>query len=139
MGTRQSEGTGCDFAAERELITRWIDTFNARDLEGMLSCASPSISFQPLRLHGIERTYSGHEGMAHWLERLLHLGLDYQVKLEKVSTPAAGTVVATGRLDLDGLTTAAPVWGVYTIEDGLIIVARHYLGDAELAEKFTAQ
>lgn len=139
MGTRQSEGTGCDLAAARELITRWTDSFNARELEGMLSCAAPSITFQPLRLHGIERTYSGHEGMAHWLERLLHLGLDYQVQLEQVSTPAAGTVLATGRFDLDGLTTAAPVWGVYTIEDGLIIVARHYLGDAGLAGKFAVQ
>jgi SnoaL-like protein len=137
MDTPQSEGT--DSGAERELIRRWIDSFNARELEGMLSCAAPSITFQPLRLHGIERTYSGHEGMAHWLERLLHLGLDYQVQLEQLSTPAAGTVVATGRLDLDGSTTAAPVWGVYTIADGLIIVARHYLGDAELAEKFAAQ
>jgi hypothetical protein len=53
--------------------------------------------------------------------------------------PAAGTVLATGGLDLDGLTTASPVWGIYTIENGLITVARHYMGDVELAERFAVE
>ena len=113
------------------LVARWVEAFNVRDLPGMLSYTAPSIVFKPLRLHGVERTYIGHDGIARWLERLLRLGLDYQVQLDHLSTPAIGTVLATGRLNLEGLTSAAPAWGVYSIENELIVLARHYLGDEE--------
>ena len=128
--------SGWDSAPQQQVVTRWIEAFNVRDLAGMLSCAAPSIVFKPLRLHGVERTYTGHDGIARWLERLLRLGLDYQVQLDHLSMPAIGTVLATGRLNLEGLASAAPAWGVYSVENGLIVLARHYLGDEELAERF---
>ncbi len=135
---REGESDG-ESPAEQQLVARWIEAFNVRDLAGMLSCTAPSIVFKPLRLHGVERTYIGHDGIARWLERLLRLGLDYQVQLDNLSTPAIGTVLATGRLDLEGLTSAAPAWGVYSIENELIVLARHYLGDEELAERFAVR
>ena len=67
---------------------------------------------------------------------LLRLGLGYRVKLHHLSTPATGTVLATGHLSLETPSSVPAVWGVYTVEHELIVLARHYLGDADLAERF---
>ncbi len=122
---------------QQQLVVRWIEAINVRDLERILSCVAPSIVFKPLRLHGAERTYTGHDGIARWLEHLIRLGLDYQVQLDHLSMPAMGTVLATGRMSVEA--AASPVWGVYTIEHELIVLARHYLGDKELADRFAVR
>ena len=123
-------------APECQLVLRWIEAFNALNLEAMLNCMSPAVTFQPLRLHGIERTYNGHDGITRWLHRLMRLEPDYRIRVDELSIPLEVTVLAIGRISLDGLTGGAPFWGVHTVEDGVIVSARHYLGDAALAQRF---
>jgi hypothetical protein len=123
-------------APECQLVLRWIEAFNAVNLEEMLRCMSPAVTFQPLRLHGIDRTYNGHDGITRWLQRVMRLEPDYRIQVEDLSIPLEVTVLAIGRLSLDGLNGGAPFWGVHTVEDGVIVSARHYLGDAALAQRF---
>lgn len=123
-------------APESQLVLRWIEAFNALNLEAMLACMSPAVTFQPLRLHGIDRTYNGYDGITRWLHRLIRLEPDYRIQVDDLSIPLEVTVLAIGRLSLDGLSGGAPFWGVHTVEDGVIVSARHYLGDAALAQRF---
>ncbi len=134
-GWRMDASSGWE-APESQLVLRWIEAFNVCDLEAMLGCMSPAVTFQPLRLHGIERTYNGHDGITRWYQRLLRLEPDYQIQVEELTIPVEVTVLAIGRLSLEGLNGGAPFWGVHTVEDGLIVNARHCLGDAELAQRF---
>jgi hypothetical protein len=97
----------------------------------MLDCMSPAVIFQPVRLHGIGRTFNGHDGVIRWYQRLLRLGLEYQIQVEELSIPVEVTVLAIGFLSLEDLEGGAPFWGVHTIEDGLIVTARHCLGAAD--------
>ena len=46
-------------AAPEALVTRWVDAFDARDVEGMLVCLDPDVRFHPLRLDGLDRSYRG--------------------------------------------------------------------------------
>ena len=117
-------------------MLRWIEAVNALNLEALLGCMSPAVTFQPLRLHGIERTYNGHDGITRWFHRLIRLEPDYRIQVEDLSIPLEVTVLAIGRLSLDGLDGGTPFWGVHTIEGGVIVNARHYLGDSELAQRF---
>ncbi len=114
---------------ERQIVQRWIDAFNARDLEGMLSCMSPVVAFQPVRLHGIERTYNGRDGITRWHGRLGRLHLDDRIEVRELTVPGTMTVLAVGRLGVEALDSWTPFWGVHTIDDGLIVAARHHRGD----------
>lgn len=136
---RSADASGELRASECHLVQAWIDAFNARSLEAMLDCMSPAVTFQPLRLHGIERTYNGHDGIVRWHDRLVRLQPVYRITVEQLSVPVEVTVLVTGRLTLEGLDDGAPFWGVHTIEDGQILTARHYLGDADLAERFAVR
>jgi hypothetical protein len=119
-----------------QLVRRWLQCLNAHDLNGMLACMSADASFQPLRLHGVERTYQGHDGAARWHERLERLELRYHIDLDALTMPAERTVLATGTISFRNLDHLAPFWGVHTLDEGLIIAARHYLSDTDLAEMF---
>lgn len=138
---RAAAGSSADAAAvsetaEFQVIVRWFEAFNARDLDAMLLCMSPAVTFQPLRLRGIERTYAGYDGVARWHERFVRLQPDYRMEIEELSIPVAVTVLAIGHLRLEGMLAGAPFWGVHTVEHDVIVTARHCLGDADLAHPF---
>jgi hypothetical protein len=132
---REDAPRGWD-APECQLVLRWFAAINACDLEAMLDCLSPAVTFQPLRLNGIERTYNGHDGVIRWHQRLIRLQPDYWMRVDEMTIPLQVTVLAIGSLSVEGLDGGTPFWGVHTIEDGTIVTARHCLGDAELAHRF---
>jgi hypothetical protein len=35
------------------IVVRWVEAFNARDLDGMLACFATDVEFHPLRLSGV--------------------------------------------------------------------------------------
>lgn len=121
-------------SAPQALVSQWIDSFNARDLEGMLECMSPEVRFYPLRLDGLERYYRGHDGVRSWFERLNELSHRYMVNLRHIRGEHDGEVVAIGELLLEGDPDPARFWARDQVEDGRIVVAHHYLTDPDILD-----
>lgn len=115
------------------VVSRWIDHFNLRDLDGMLECMSPQVRFYPLRLSGLERHYRGHDGVRDWFDHLADNGYSHRLALHNLRAEPDGEVVAIGELHLDGNSDPARFWARDQVEDGVIVVA-HYLTDPEIFE-----
>lgn len=120
--------------APHALVSQWIESFNARDLDGMLGCMSPEVRFYPLRLDGLERYYRGHDGVRSWFSRLEELSHRYSVALRGIRGERDGEVVAIGELFLEGDSDPARFWVRDQVEDGQIVVAHHYLTDPEILD-----
>ncbi len=119
-------------------VSRWIDSFNVRDLDGMLACMSPEVRFYPLRLNGLERYYRGHPGVRDWFTRLTELDHRYRIDLRNIRGERDGEVIAIGELLLeDG--DPARFWARDQVEDGQIVVAHHYLTDPDIFEDIGSQ
>jgi len=112
------------------VVTRWIDSYNARDLEGMLDCLQPDVEYHPFRVGEITGSYRGHDGVREWLSRLSPARHGHTIRLTNVEEVDADLLVATGVLH-DGKRDVAPFSAVYHTSHGRISVARHYLGDAD--------
>ena len=59
--------------AQEALVSRWVDAFNARDLDGILACMDAEVRFFPLRLSRLGRFYRGHDGVRQWFDDHRHL------------------------------------------------------------------
>jgi SnoaL-like domain len=114
------------------LVSRWIESFNARDLDGMLSCMSAEVRFYPLRLGGLERYYRGHDGVRLWFARMRELSHEYRIALRNIRGEAGGEVVAIGELHLQEEAEAARFWARDKVENGQIVVSHHYLTDPDI-------
>ena len=55
------------------VVSRWVDAFNARDLDGMLACLAADVDLHPLRLSGLRASYRGHDGVREWFAQLKRL------------------------------------------------------------------
>ena len=120
--------------APETVVSRWIDFFNLRDLEGMLQCMSRDVRFYPLRLSGFERYYRGHDGVRAWFERMLEHGHSHRIAVHNLRAEPDGAVVAVGELHLDEGADPARFWARDQVEDAGIVVAHHYLTDPEIFE-----
>lgn len=116
------------------VVSRWIDCFNLRDLDGMLECMSPEVRFYPLRLSGLERSYRRHDGVRDWFARLGEADYSHRLDLHNLRAEPDGEVVAIGELHLDEGADPARFWARDKVEDGAIVVAHHYLTDPEIFE-----
>ena len=81
-------------------VRRWVDAFDARDIEGMLACLDPEVRFHPLRLNGLDGSYRGHGGVQRWFAQLTPLHHDYVISLVRGS--GDNEVLAVGELRLAG-------------------------------------
>ncbi|HEX6689333.1 MAG TPA: nuclear transport factor 2 family protein [Solirubrobacterales bacterium] len=113
-------------------VSKWIDAFNVRDLDGMLACMSDDVRFYPLRLDGLERYYRGHDGVREWFAQLDKLGHRYRIDLRNIRGERDGEVVAIGELLREGDAAPTRFWARDQVEDGLIVVAHHYLTDPDV-------
>jgi ketosteroid isomerase-like protein len=98
-----------------EVVQRWFDAFNRRDLEALLAVAHPDISFSPLQLHGADVLH-GHEGVSAVWARMEEVGLDHTIAITALHTLEDGRTAAVGLVkpgDVDFV-------GLYRIEDGLV-------------------
>ena len=53
-----------------DLIRRWVDAVNDRDIDALLAVAHEQILCRPLSLGGGGGTYIGHDGLRRWIGRL---------------------------------------------------------------------
>ena len=59
-----------DARIQETVLTQWVEAFNARNLDGMLSCLSVGVEFHPLKLGGARDCYHGHRGVREWFAQL---------------------------------------------------------------------
>lgn len=114
------------------LVSRWIECFNERDLDGMLECMGDEVRFYPLRLGGLERYYRGHDGVRRWFADVAELGRRHRIAIRELRAEPGGDVVAVGELQLDDDPEPARFWARAQVEDGKIVVAHHYLTDPDI-------
>jgi SnoaL-like domain len=83
-------------------VSRWVDAFNQRDLDGMLRGLHADVDFHPLRLSGLRGSYLGHDGVREWFAHLKRLRHEYRIVLCDARSVAEGRVLAVGSLSLAG-------------------------------------
>jgi hypothetical protein len=120
--------------APEAIVMRWVDAFNKRDLDGMLTRFHPAVRYHPLRLAGLDRSYRGHDGVRRWFVRRTQLRHEHVFVLSDVHGAGDDQVLAIGALTLAGEFEIAPFCALHRIIDGLIIAAHHYLSDPNMLE-----
>jgi SnoaL-like domain len=108
-----------------DLIRRWVDAVNARDLDALLAVASEEILCRPLSVGGGGGTYIGHDGLRRWIGRL---SPDLRVRCDTIRPLAAGLVVALGVLFVRE--RVGPPWAlVASVRHGKVSAAQSYFSD----------
>jgi hypothetical protein len=123
--------------AERSeaIVVRWVEAFNAQDVEGMLACVAEHVEFRPLRLSGLRGCYRGHEGMREWCARLKRSRQDHAIVISETRDLGEGRVLVSGVLRLDSGAEIGSFCAVNRIDDDdLIVVAHHFLSDPLMIE-----
>ena len=108
-----------------DLIRRWVDAVNDRDIEALLEVADGEILCRPLSVGGGGGTYIGHDGLRRWIGRLspyLH------VRCDTIRPLGDGLVVAFGVL-LVRDRVASPWALVASVRDGKVCAAQSYFSD----------
>ena len=89
----------------------------------------PNVDFRPLRLHGLESAYHGHDGVREWFTGLRELEHHHRIELNAVSAASDGKLVAAGTLTAGGPGAPASFWAIERFEGGMIVAAQHFLSD----------
>lgn len=118
-----------------DVVTRWVEAFNARDLEDMIACLDPDVRFHPLHPGGLDWSYEGHSGVRRWFERLTQLRLQHFIGPSDIRLMSDGQVLVAGAIRLDENVELGSFCALHLIADGLIVAAHHYLTDEDLLER----
>jgi ketosteroid isomerase-like protein len=116
-------------------VSRWVDAFNARDIDRLLADLHPEIVLHPLRFPGLAGGYHGHDGVREWFEHQVTADHGPCIELSVVEVAADGRVLAAGNLCLDGEVAIAPFGAIHRFERGMIIDAHHYFSDQTLLRR----
>lgn len=128
------ESAGASALGPKALVFRWVNAFNARNLEALLSCLHAEVDFHPLKLLGIDRSYRGHEGVRIWFGRLDALHYRHRIELSEVREGGRGQLLAIGSLSVPGHGSVVPFCASHWINEGLIALVRQYPRDPAFVE-----
>ncbi len=120
--------------SQETIVSRWVDAFNARDLDGIVGVLAGNVDFHPLRLPGIAASYRGHDGVREWFTRLRYLHHEYRIVVRETQELGDGRVFATGSLSLAGESDIGPFCALHRLDRGLIVAAHQYLTDPDMIE-----
>ena len=123
------------FASAETIVSRWIDAFNARDLDGMLECLAVAVDFHPLRLGGLNPSYRGHDGVREWFTQLRHQHHCYRITVSEARRVGDDQVLAVGSLCVAGVPDVGPFCGLHRFADGRITTMHHYVTDPDMIEQ----
>src|SRR4051794_35154766 len=129
------ESAGASALGSKALVLRWVNAFNARNLDALLSCLHTEVDFHPLKLLGIERSYWGHEGVRVWLGRLDALHYRHRIELSEVRQGGRGQLLAVGALSVPGHGSVVPFCASHAFRDDLIALVRQYPRHPDLVER----
>ncbi len=124
----------------QKILTKWIESFNARDLDGMLTSLSVGVDFRPLRLDGLRECYHGHSGVREWFTQLMSFRHPHRIVLSDVRDLGDGKVFAVGALRVAaGEPEIGPFCALHRLNGRLIIAARHFLTEPDMIERVTTR
>jgi ketosteroid isomerase-like protein len=79
--------------ANVEVVQRWIDAFNRRDIDGLIALTDPDIEFRSIFV-AIERVFRGHEGIYAYIKELDEAFARFQVVPTEFTDAGAAVLVA---------------------------------------------
>jgi ketosteroid isomerase-like protein len=121
--------------APEATVSRWMDAFNAGDVDAMVACLDPHVALQPLRLYGLDHAYHGHDGIRAWFVQLRQLGHQHHIVITDIHATGVGHVLASGALTTTDQADLGPFCGLHRLVDGLIVAAHHYISDPDMLER----
>jgi ketosteroid isomerase-like protein len=109
---------------------RWLDGFNARDIDAQLACFDPDIEWHAAFAAIGDDLYRGHEGMRSWHRDLQEAwGDEFRGERElwfDLGEQTLAFAVLHGRGHESGAEVAMPIAAVFTWRDGLIVHSKIY-------------
>jgi ketosteroid isomerase-like protein len=113
-----------------EVVERWYEAYNARDLEQLLALMHPDVDATSAGMSGVEGGgHIGHSGITRYFIDLWETWEDPRVEVEQM-LERDGVVVmlghTTGTGRLSGMNVVEPVATLVTVEDGVITHYRTY-------------
>jgi SnoaL-like domain len=119
----------------KALVLRWVNAFNARNLDGLISCLHPEVDFRPLKLVGIDRSYRGHQGVRVWFGRLEALHYRHRIELTQVREGSREQLLAIGTLSVAQHRAVVPFCASHWLKDELIVAVHHYPREPDSVER----
>jgi ketosteroid isomerase-like protein len=116
-----------------ELVRRWFDSLNARDVDALIAMAHPDIDVYPMQF-AVSGNYTGHEGIRRWRSDLGAWDPGHHVESGEVRDLGDGRFVMFGRVIIDG-EPFSPYALLVRIEEGKVAAMRSYLNDEETLER----
>ena len=116
-----------------ELVARWIDAWNWREVDVLLELADPGIVLQPLRLRGLNEAYHGHEGVRAWMETIRSEDHDHRLSPQSLKALDSRRILAVGTVRI-GPDVTSPFSGLYEHRDGRIAFMSHYFTPPSVLE-----
>ena len=121
-----------------DVLRRWAQAFNQRDLDTLVDLSSADLEFVPYLANLIETTtYRGHDGLREYFEDADAAWEAVEVQLGEVREFADYFVVSGelhGKGRASGLEVRLPLWWVSTFKGGKIARLRPYESEAEALE-----
>ena len=114
-----------------ELERRWIEAFNARDIEAYIALCDPSIELHPMLEGAVGNAdYQGHDGMRQLHRDLEDVWDEFRIEPEAYFELGEYTLtffVFHGRGRQSGVQVAMPGTAVTTWRDGLTVCINTYI------------
>lgn len=115
-----------------DIARRFVEAFNLRDADELVTLSDPAIEFRPTMLVGARRTYIGHEGLRRWVEELATASLQQRVRVREVRALGPGRFLLLSEVLVDGEPVSPMAMVGRVGEDGRIVEGRAYLTDEEM-------
>jgi ketosteroid isomerase-like protein len=116
-----------------ELVRRWFDALNARDLDALIAMADPAIDVYPMQF-AVSGNYEGHDGLRRWRNDLGAWDPGHHVERGEVRDLGDGRYVMFGTVVIDGA-DFSPYALLIRITNGKVAAMRSYLNDEETLER----
>ncbi|MBN1529047.1 MAG: nuclear transport factor 2 family protein [Thermoleophilaceae bacterium] len=106
-----------------DVVRRWFEAFERRDMRVVLELAHPEIEVRPALVGGLEgRVYRGHDGLREFVDDVDAIWTAFRIELQELRD-AGDAVIALGHTwggGRDGITVDAPGGWLLGMSDGMI-------------------
>lgn len=113
-----------------DVLRRWVDAVNARDLDALLTVADEDVICRPMSVGGGGATFTGHAGLRRWIARLAAVASDLHVRCDRIDALGPTRAAAFGVLCADER-VVSPWALVASVRDGKVCAAQSYFTDRD--------
>lgn len=108
-----------------DTVSGWVGRFNRRDIDGMLGLMSTEVEIHPLRLHGLDPSYRGHDGVRGWFDEIARQQHRHLIDVAELVEISDDRVLSAGRIVVRNQ-TVMPFSGLYSFDAEAIVELHHY-------------